>query len=135
MSEEKKQTLGQKFLSVLERAKENKNQLLQLASAIIRTIPQEGTLVEKKLPDTIGGIIVPAAAARINIQNNRIVSSDALIMIVMKEYHDHGFGSPEKFKSDFKKAFPQEYGTEKASKTNQQQNLLLRTSARRIAQL
>ena len=135
MTEEKKQTLGQKFLSALERAKENKNQLLTLTSAVIRTLPQEGTLAEKKLPDTIGGIIVPAAAARINIQNNRIVSSDAMIMIIMKEYHDHGFGSPEKFKADFKKAFPQEYGKDRKNTTLNSQAFLLEARARRQTQM
>jgi len=131
MAEEKKQTLGQKFLSALEHAKEDKNQLLTLASAVIRALPQEGPLADKKLPDTIGGVIVPAAAARINIQNNRIVSSDAMIMMVMKEYHDHGFGSPEKFKSDFKKAFPKEYGTEKKMPQNSQQAMLLKMKTQR----
>lgn len=116
MTEEKKQTLGQKFLAVLEHAKENKNQLLQVASAVIRTLPKEGKLIDKQLPDSIGALIVPVAAARINIMNNRIVSSDALLMIIMKEYYDHGFGSPEKFKADFKKAYPEEYGqTDKKS--------------------
>ncbi|MBP5353012.1 MAG: hypothetical protein J6Y91_04530 [Alphaproteobacteria bacterium] len=133
MAEEKKQTLGQKFLAALEHAKENKAQLLQVAGAVIRTLPQEGKLAEKNLPDTIGGIIVPAAAARINILNNRVVSSDAMIMMVMKEYHDHGFGSPEKFKSDFKKAFPEEYGNGNEKKSNPL--MMMRASARRQAQL
>lgn len=131
MSEDKKQTLGQKFLLALEHAKTNKYQLLQLADAVIKTMPQEGKLVDKKLPDTVGGILVPAAAARSNITHNLIVSSDALIMMVMKEYHDHGFGSPEKFKKDFKKAFPEEYGQDKDVVLNRA--MLLRAHAQRQA--
>ena len=113
MKQDKKQTLGQKFLEALNVASKSKEQLLTLASIAIRMSPSHRSLCERKLPDDITAVNMYAAPAEFNARLGRDLSTDGMLLLIMKNYAKLPKGSPKNFKQDFKKAFPNEYGNEK----------------------
>ncbi|MBR2136406.1 MAG: hypothetical protein IJ852_00395 [Alphaproteobacteria bacterium] len=101
---EKKITLGQQFLKLLEQSAGDKKQLLALAAALIKRSPSHRGLEERKLPDDPTAIRMMAAAAKLNARLGRDVSTDGMLAMVMEAY-----GDPKKFKEAFAQKHPQEY--------------------------
>ena len=117
MTEAKRQTLGQKFLSALQAAEQSKEQLLILASIAIKMSPSHRTLEERKLPDDLTAVKMYAAPAEFNARLGKDLSTDGMLLMIMAAYSKHPHGQPKNFKEDFKKAFPEEYAREKTVQT------------------
>ena len=117
MTEEKKQTLGQKFLSALRAVEHSKEKLLQLASVAIKGSPSHRTLEERKLPDNLTAIKMSSALAEINANLGKDLSTDGMLLMIMAAYSKHPHGQPKNFKEDFKKAFPEEFSKVKAKES------------------
>ncbi len=113
MTEAKKQTLGQKFLSALQAAEQSKEQLLRLASIAIKMSPSHRTLQERKLPDDLTAVKMYAAPAEFNARLGKDLSTDGMLLMIMAAYSKHPHGQPKNFKEDFKKAFPEEFAKAK----------------------
>lgn len=106
---EKKTTTGQKFLKLLNDVSKNKEQLLNLACALVKKSPSHRALKDRDLPDDATAIKMKASVAKFNALAGKDVSTDAMLSIVIDTYRLEGYGEPKKFKDDFKKRFPDEY--------------------------
>lgn len=105
----KKETVGQKFIKLLNEVEGSKEGLLKLAAAVIKNSHTKLGLKNRNLPDTAEAINMMAVPAKINALAGRDVSTDKMLALVMHTYKEKKFGSPEKFKEDFKKRYPEEY--------------------------
>lgn len=101
---EKKLTIGQQFLKLLGQSANSRKELLSLAAALIKRSPSGRGLASRNLPDDPTAIRMVAAMAKLNAALRRDVSTDGMLAAVMEAY-----GDPEKFKEDFKTAYPKEY--------------------------
>ncbi len=110
---EKKLTAGQYFQQLIGAAK-NKADLLHLASTVIKLSPQEGTLVDRKLPDDLTAVKMLSATSNFNARIGKVVSPSGMLAMIMDKYSTMPKGKPEQFKKDFKEAYPEDYGQEKA---------------------
>lgn len=106
---EKKTTTGQKFLKLLNDVSKNKDQLLNLACALVQKSPSHRALKDRDLPDDATAIKMKASVAKFNALAGKDVSTDAMLSIIIDAYRLEGFGEAKKFKDDFKKKFPKEY--------------------------
>src|SRR5574344_367612 len=112
MSNNVKKTVGQKFLQLLEASSKNKDGLLNLACAVIKNSHTKRSLVERDLPQEDTAIKFQATVAQFHAKTGKDVSSDGMLLMIEKTYHEKKFGNAKKFNNDFKKKFPQEYGLE-----------------------
>ena len=105
---EKKLTIGQQFLKLLEQSANNRKELLSLAAALVKRSPSGRGLKSRNLPDDPTAIRMRAAMAKLNAALGRDVSTDGMLAAVMEAY-----GDPAQFKRDFAEAYPNEYSMKK----------------------
>lgn len=115
MTEHKKTTVGQSFLNLLASVSEDKEKLLDLACAVIRKSHTHRSLKDRDLPDDETAVKMRASIARFNALAGKDVSTDNMLILIADTYRLKKFGSPEKFKEDFKKKHSQEYGSPSVS--------------------
>ena len=123
MVEKKKASVGQKFLKLLEEVATDKGKLLNLASAVIQNSPSHRDLKSRNIPDDETAVKMGASVAKFHAMSGKDVSTDGMLTLIADTYRAKGFGSPAKFKEDFKKRFPQQY--EAKAKSNVANNLKL----------
>ncbi len=109
MPEKKKITAGQQFIKLLDSAAKDKERLLDLASAVIKHSHSKRGLKNRNLPDSESAVKMSASIAKFNAIAGKDVSTDGMLAMVANTYRQEGFGSPKKFKEDFKKKHPAEY--------------------------
>ena len=109
MPEKKKITTGQQFVKLLDSAAKDKERLLDLASAVIKHSHSKRGLKNRNLPDSESAVKMSASIAKFNAIAGKDVSTDGMLAMVANAYRQEGFGSPQKFKEDFKKKHPAEY--------------------------
>ncbi|MDO4162236.1 MAG: hypothetical protein Q4D80_04445 [Pseudomonadota bacterium] len=109
MPEKRKETVGQKFVKLLDRVAEDKEKLLDLACAIIKHSPSRRGLKDRDLPDEATAVRMKSAVAKFNALAGKDVSTDGMLALIADTYGRKAFGSPEKFKKDFAKKYPDEY--------------------------
>ncbi|MCI5635026.1 MAG: hypothetical protein MR350_06215 [Alphaproteobacteria bacterium] len=114
MPEKKKITAGQQFMKLLENATKDKSRLLDLASAVIKHSHSKRGLKSRNLPDSESAVKMSASIAKFNAIAGKDVSTDGMLAMVANTYRQEGFGSPKKFKEDFKKKHPEEYESSSA---------------------
>lgn len=110
MPDKKKETVGRKFIKLLDDASKDRNLLLNLACAVIKNSPSKRSFSARKLPDDATAIKMNASIARFQALGGKDVSTDGMLMLIMDTYRKQEFGNPEKFKKDFENKFPVEYG-------------------------
>lgn len=115
MTEHKKTTVGQSFVNLLASISEDKEKLLDLACAVIRKSHSHRSLKDRNLPDDETAVKMRASVARFNALAGKDVSTDSMLVLIADTYRQKKFGSPEKFKEDFKKKHPQEYDSSSMS--------------------
>lgn len=115
MTEHKKTTVGQGFLNLLVSISEDKEKLLDLACAVIRKSHSRRSLKDRNLPDDETAVKMRASVAKFNALAGKDVSTDNMLILIADTYRQKKFGSPEKFKADFQKKYPQEYGSPSVS--------------------
>lgn len=115
MSKKKLMTVGERFLEILKKTSEEKipqakrHKLLNLAKAVIRRSPSQRGMKVRGLPESAEAIRMEAITAQFQARTGKDVSTDKMLMMIANAYRVNGFGSPKKFKEDFKKKFPEEY--------------------------
>ena len=109
MPEKKKITAGQQFIKLLDSAAKDKDKLLDLASAVIKRSHSGRGLKKRNLPDSESAVKMNASIAKFNAVAGKDVSTDGMLAMIANAYRQDGFGSPKKFKEDFKKKHPAEY--------------------------
>ena len=109
MPEKNKTTRGQEFLKLLESASQDKDKLLKLASTIIQYSPSKRGLKKRDLPDDETAMKMKASVAKFNAYAGKDVATDGMLAMIADTYHRNNFGSPKKFKEDFKRKYPQDY--------------------------
>lgn len=109
MPEKKKVTAGQQFIKLLDSAAKDKDRLLDLASAVIKRSHSGRGLKKRNLPDSESAVKMNASIAKFNAVAGKDVSTDGMLAMIANAYRQDGFGSPKKFKEDFKKKHPAEY--------------------------
>lgn len=118
MPEKKKSTVGQQFIKLLDSVAQNKEKLLDLACAVIKHSPSHRGLKNRDLPDDETAIKMKASIAKFNALAGKDVSTDGMLAMIANTYRHEKFGTPEKFKNDFKKKFPSEYEDVSEAKNN-----------------
>ena len=124
MPEKKKSTVGQQFVKLLDSVAQDKEKLLDLACAIIKHSPSHRCLKNRDLPDDETAVKMKASVAKFNALAGKDVSTDGMLAMIANTYRQEKFGTPKKFKNDFKKKFPSEY--EDMSETKNKNNLQFR---------
>ena len=114
MPEKKKVTAGQQFIKLLDSAAKDKDRLLDLASAVIKRSHSGRGLKKRNLPDSESAVKMSASIAKFNAIAGKDVSTDGMLAMVANTYRQEGFGSPKKFKEDFKKKHPAEFDKQTA---------------------
>lgn len=114
MPEKKKITVGQQFIKLLENAVKDKNRLLDLASGVIKRSHSKRGLKNRNLPDSESAVKLNASIAKFNAMAGKDVSTDGMLAMIVNTYRQEEFGSPKKFKEDFKKKYPAEYDNNNA---------------------
>lgn len=109
MPEKKKVTAGQQFIKLLDSAAKDKDRLLDLASAVIKRSHSGRGLKKRNLPDSESAVKMNASIAKFNAVAGKDVSTDGMLAMIANTYRQEGFGTPKKFKEDFKKKHPAEY--------------------------
>mgnify|MGYP004681428131 CR=1 FL=1 len=109
MPEKKKITAGQQFLKLLDSAAKDKGRLLDLASAVIKRSHSKRGLIKRNLPDSEAAVKMNASIAKFNAIAGKDVSTDGMLAMIVNTYRQEGFGTPKKFKDDFKKKHPTEF--------------------------
>ena len=125
---EKKTTVGQKFLKLLNDVSKNKDQLLNLACAVIQKSPSHRALKDRNLPDDATAIKMIASVAKFNASAGKDVSTDSMLSMIIDTYRTEGFGEPKKFKNDFKEKFPKEYAGKSKQLTDSVSHLVTETA-------
>jgi hypothetical protein len=109
MSEQKRRTVGQEFLKLLDEAKKSKDKLLNLADALIKRSPSKRGLKVRNLPQDETAVQMNATTAKFNAYAGKDVSTDGMLMMVENAYRVGKFGNPKKFHKDFAEKYPDEY--------------------------
>lgn len=109
MPEKKKVTAGQQFIKLLDSAAKDKDRLLDLASAVIKRSHSGRGLKKRNLPDSESAVKMNASIAKFNAVAGKDVSTDGMLAMIANTYRQEGFGTPKKFKEDFKKKHQAEY--------------------------
>lgn len=109
MSEKKKSTVGKQFVKLLENVSNDKEKLLDLASAVIKHSPSHRGLKSRDLPDDETAVKMKASIAKFNALAGKDVSTDGMLAMIANTYRQKDFGSPQQFKEDFQKKHPSEF--------------------------
>ncbi len=109
MSEKKKSTVGKQFVKLLESVANDKEKLLDLASAVIKHSPSHRGLKSRDLPDDETAVKMKASIAKFNALAGKDVSTDGMLAMIANTYRQKDFGSPQQFKADFQKKHPSEF--------------------------
>ena len=119
MSEKKKSTVGKQFVKLLENVSDNKEKLLDLASAVIKHSPSRRGLKSRDLPDDETAVKMKASIAKFNALAGKDVSTDGMLAMIANTNRQKNFGSPLQFKKDFQKKHHAEFVN------NTEKNILL----------